>query len=104
MAMQSQCKYHLLSKGFKPLILSKIFLFSWIVLVVIDIHTTLAQDTQIQAFGYMPKTVPDSLYTALDDAKSDTQKITLLSEIASKYLTSGNGDSVVHYAQLLKMV
>lgn len=104
MAMQSQCKYHLLSKGFKPLILSKIFLFSWIVLVGIDIHTTLAQDTQIQAFGYMPKTVPDSLYTALDDAKSDTQKITLLSEIASKYLTSGNGDSVVHYAQLLKKV
>ncbi|MEL6485031.1 MAG: hypothetical protein AAFP96_09325, partial [Bacteroidota bacterium] len=48
--------------------------------------------------------MPDSLYTALDEAKSDTQKITLLSDIASKYLASGNGDSVVHYAQLLKNV
>lgn len=64
----------------------------------------MAQDTQIQAFGYMPKTVPDSLYTALEEAKTDTQKVSILTEIATKYLTAGNGDSVVHYAQRLKKV
>ena len=104
MAIQSQSKYHHFSIGTKSLIVSKVLLLLWMVFMGIPTHKTFAQDTQIQAFGYMPKTVPDSLYTALDKAKGDTRKITLLSEIASKYLASGNGDSVVHYAQLLKKV
>ncbi|MEO0902319.1 MAG: hypothetical protein AAFY00_09960, partial [Bacteroidota bacterium] len=71
------------------------------VCILISGWTISAQDTQIQAFGYTPKTVPDSLYQALKKASNVELRTKIISEIAEKHLESGNGDSVVYYANIL---
>ena len=60
------------------------------------------QETQIQAFGYTPKTVPDSLYRALKSASNESAKANIISQIAARYLESGNGDSAIYYALYFK--
>ncbi len=73
----------------------------WVFCLLFWSWTSLAQDTQIQAFGYTPKTIPDSLYKSLSEASTIDRKTELISKIAEKYLENGNGDSVMHYASIL---
>lgn len=73
----------------------------WFLSFLLLCWTGSAQDTQIQAFGYTPKTVPDSLYKSLKEASTIESRTKIISTIAGKYLESGNGDSVIHYATVL---
>ena len=73
----------------------------WALCILLSGWTISAQDTQIQAFGYTPKTVPDSLYQALKEASNVELRTKIISKIAEKHLESGNGDSLVHYAKIL---
>ena len=73
----------------------------WVLCILLSGWTISAQDTQIQAFGYTPKTVPDSLYQALKEASNVELRTKIISKIAEKHLESGNGDSLVYYAKIL---
>ncbi|MEM9361580.1 MAG: ATP-binding protein [Bacteroidota bacterium] len=73
----------------------------WALCFLLSAWMISAQDTQIQAFGYTPKTVPDSLYKSLRKASTMELRTKVISEIAKKHLESGNGDSVIHYANVL---
>ncbi len=54
-----------------------------------------------RAFGYIPNPVSDSLYTALQNAKDASTKMSLLDSIAQVHILYGNTDSIIYYGKYL---
>ncbi|MBQ4913673.1 histidine kinase [Maribacter sp. MMG018] len=70
----------------------------FLVLLFSCIHVFSQEDIRITAFGHIPKTIPDSLYTSLKKAKTSNQRLRILYEIGEQHAKHGNADSVNFYS------
>lgn len=59
-------------------------------------------EVQFKAFGYTPKTLNDSIYSALKSAKSQEKKLPILFEIGKSYVTYANADSLIFYSEHIR--
>jgi len=75
--------------------------FSLIGFLIIILHGFGQEGVRFKAFGHTPKTIPDTLYRALQEAKTTTERSHLLYHIGKEHQKYGDGDSVVQYANSL---
>lgn len=62
------------------------------------------EEIRITAFGHIPKTIPDSLYTRLKKTKTDNERLHLYYIIGEQYAKHGNADSVNFYGNKMDSV
>ncbi|MGB3152547.1 MAG: ATP-binding protein [Maribacter sp.] len=67
-------------------------------------HVYGQKEVNFKAFGYIPDTLNDSLYSELKSAKSEKDKLPILYEIAKAYSTYGNSDSLIHYSKAINSI
>ncbi len=65
--------------------------------------TLCAQGSQFKAFGHMPDTVPDSLYTKLEKSNTAVERFTVLEQIAAVFLRADMADSLTRYGQSMRL-
>ncbi|MBS9462637.1 histidine kinase [Flagellimonas sp. 389] len=74
----------------------------FLIIAIFCVFNLKAQEgVRFHAFGEIPRSISDSLYQTLKNAKTTNDRLDAIYTIAEEHVLYGNPDSVIHYAERL---